>query len=130
MQMFSIPVFDQIISGTGVSWYTSAALNDQLGAADQVAFQAVTTKVSGTSPTLTCQMEHSGDGRNWLPFVAGTPEVDAQPIFNDANFLGMWGIFDPPPLRFLRIKVFLGGILPECRLKLYATGRDFRKPSG
>ena len=57
MHLFTLEVFDDVISGTGTDWYSTALHNNILGTADVFAIQAVTTGVSGTSPTLTVRLQ-------------------------------------------------------------------------
>ncbi len=121
MRDFNILAFDDSIRGTGVNWYTPITLNDQLGQADGLALNAITTKVTGTSPTLTCQVEHSGDQRLWLS--VGTAEINAAAIANETTLFGLRASFNPVLLGFVRIRIAMGGTNPECRLKLFVTGR-------
>lgn len=116
-------VFDDIISGTTSTWYSPSEMNARLGAADAFAVHACTTFVSGTGPTLTVQAEHSSDGESWIATPA-PPEISTA-IANDSSY---WGSRDPYNMNMmglLRFKITLGGTNPQCRLKLYATGRIY-----
>src|SRR6266545_5877224 len=127
MRTFTLAAFDEVLTGSAVTWYTSANYNTILGSADWIGVHAVTTDASGTSPTLTCQIEHSGDARNWVS-VQGTPEIDHQAVLlgQENTFSGaIPTLLYPPLLKFVRIKLFLGGTAPQCRLKLHITGRAF-----
>jgi hypothetical protein len=122
MLIVHVLAFDDIISGTAVAWYTPSRLNASLGAADAFAVQAVTRFVSGTDPTLTVLAEHSADQLNWV--ATPTPEINAVPLVGDDTFDGARdGATDLALLGFLRFRISLGGVSPQCRLKLYVTGR-------
>lgn len=130
MRAFTISAFDEILIGTATTWYTSADYNALLGSADWIGLYAVTSSANGTSPTLTCQIEHSGDARNWVTLLTGTTtEIDHQPISTSQETAlaspqsPAETLLDPVMLRFVRVKMFLGGTAPQCRLKLYITGR-------
>jgi hypothetical protein len=123
MQKFNTLVFDESLSGTGTTWYSDADFSDMLGECDSLAIEARTTNVSGTSPTLTVQVEHSADNQNWLS-LAGTAEINAQAIANDTAIVPIIGSSSVIPLGFVRLRVALGGTTPACRLKIYATGRQ------
>lgn len=125
MRDLRILAFDDVITGTAATWYTSADHNGPLGFADALEIHAVTTNVSGTSPALTCQVEHSANGRHWLNAQASA-EIGAVAISNDASFLGVVPLLNPPLLTFVRIRISLSGTSPQCRLKLHVTGRVSR----
>lgn len=119
MLYFSTLVFDEIIVGTGTTWYTSAEFNAQLGSADMLALCAWVSYVSGNVPTLTCQAEHSPDGEHWAP-EAATPAINA-------GIAGPDQVITASPhhqhLALVRYAVTLNGMSPKCRLKLYVSGR-------
>ena len=123
MIVFSGLVFDQSISGTGDTWYTSAEHNDSLGLGDELAIHAVTTGVSGSAPTITCRVETSANGKDWYD-AQGGPEISGA-ISNDATLEGGVAIVLVILQRFVRVRVALGGTSPACRLKIYATGRSY-----
>jgi hypothetical protein len=123
MIVFSGLVFDQSISGTGDTWYTSAEHNDSLGLGDELAIHAVTTGVSGTGPAITCRVETSANGKDWYD-AQGVNEISGG-ISNDATLEGSVAMVLVVLQRFVRGRVALGGISPACRLKLYATGRSY-----
>lgn len=124
MREFNKDVFDEIISGTGNTWYTPASFNDLLGSADFLGIYAATTNVSGTSPTLTVQAQHSADGQNWVN-VSGTPELSAVSIASNTGYYGSDNGLAPVLASFVRFQITLGGTSPQCRLKLSVTGRSF-----
>ena len=121
MLAYNLLVFDELIKDTG-NYYTSTALASRLGNADELCLFARTTHVSGTSPTLTVEIEHSPNGQDWAP--TWTPQVSALPISNEGAYAGQLLLFDPALLAHVRLRIALGGTSPACRLKLYATGRS------
>lgn len=115
-------IFDNVVSGTGTNWYSPAQLNERLGAAEKFAVQASVTGLSGTSPTLTVQLEHSGDNQFWI--ALGSPaQINGVSIANDTSYSGTQDI--TPVLNFVRVRISLGGTNPQCRLKVYVTGHDY-----
>ena len=57
-------VFDEIITGTTSTWYTSSQFYEAVGASDTWSIHACASFVSGTNPTLTVYAEHSSDGQD------------------------------------------------------------------
>lgn len=124
MRSFTTLAFDECIAGTTGAWYTPAANNETFGLADSVLLQTITTDVSGTA-TLTCEVQHSGDGRNWVP-IAAAPDINTVAISEGFTFMAGALPFEPVLLKFVRIKITLGGTSPQCRLKLYISGHVFQ----
>jgi hypothetical protein len=120
MRLFTVQAFDDIISGTGEVWHSPASLSDLLGSADALLLQAVTTDVAGASPTLTCRIETSANGKDWL-FLGFPAAIDAQAMANDKVLHGEYGAISFF-LHFVRLRISLGGTDPRCRLKVYAAG--------
>lgn len=116
-------VFDDFVVGT-TSVYTSEDWNDKLGLANKLAIQAVSDQVSGTSPTLTVQIQHSCDQRNWLD-KSGTAEINAEslsPTASNVDFGNDSG--STPNLGYVRLKISLGGTTPVAHVKIHVCGRD------
>lgn len=121
MRTVSALIFDDIIGTTTGPWYTPSQFNAVIGAADNFAIQACTTMVSGTT-NLTVQAEHSADSQYW--FTVGTPaDIVVNSVFNDAEYVGWRDGLVPPHMANVRFKITLSGTNPQCRLKLYVTGR-------
>lgn len=114
-------VFDNVVSGAGTSWYSPAQLNERLGGAEKFAVHASVTGLTGTSPTLTVQLEHSGDDQFWI--ALGAAQISGVAISNDTSYQGTQDI--TPVLNFVRVRIALGGTSPQCRLKVYVTGHDY-----
>lgn len=123
MRRLNVLAFDDIIAGTGQTWYSPTSLNSELGACDMFGVHAFTTAVSGTTPSLVLQFEHSTDNQNWRTMSA-TPLYSGA-ISNEASAYGYIGINNTTiaPGAFVRMAVSLSGTNPQCRLKLYITGR-------
>lgn len=116
-------VFDDVIMGTGAA-YSSPDFNDNLGKFDKIAVHAVVDQVTGTGPTFTLQLEHSGDGRNWLNMNT-TAEINAVSISVSAvnSMIGV-DSGSVPTLAFVRARVQLGGGATGARVKVHACLRD------
>lgn len=123
MRILSALLFDDLISTTASTWYSSSETWSQMGGPDVIALQACARGVAGTVPTLTIQAQHSNDSQLWLN-VSGSPEISAtlsttSPnetiTYGQVNFVNL--------LSYVRFKITLGGTSPQCFLRLYGTGR-------
>lgn len=122
MRAFHILVYDGTIDGTG-SVYMDAGFQDLLGFADELRLAAVCDTVSGTSPTLTVQGEHSGDNLNWLSKDV-TPEINVIALNASGSTLAMGYLSSTSlPAAFVRLRLQLGGTTPRAHVRLWATGR-------
>jgi hypothetical protein len=110
MLLESALVFDQVISGTGKSWYTSADFNASLGRADILTIQAVTTSVFGTGPPkVTVATETSFDGRLWASLGNTILESTiSDGVSNQGSVLGLF----VPIGSAVRLKISLGASCP------------------
>jgi hypothetical protein len=106
MRLANLLVFDDVIRGTGVTWYTASKFDELLGRGDGHAIQAVTTDASGSARTLTVVSQHSVDGQHWMA----------------TSLVASDGFF-PAHARKVRFAISLGGTDPICRLKLWVTTR-------
>ncbi len=124
MRRFVELCFDDFVVGTS-SVYTSPEVELLLGTADRLALHAVVDQVTGTSPTLTVQVEHGSDGRNWASKTPGTPEINLQAISatSTTQLTGVEGGANPSHTR-VRLRIALGGTSPQAHVKVYVTGRD------
>src|SRR5579871_1668057 len=111
-------IFDDVVTGT-TTVYSSGEFNELLGRHDRISLFLVVDTVSGTSPTITVQLQHSSDERNWVN-KNGTPEINALVISptattteaaNDAT--GNYGCHS------VRAAITLAGTNPSCRVRLY-----------
>ena len=126
MRIGTLTLFDETISGTSTLWYTPASTYDVLGRGDLFAFGATVYNVTGVTPTLTVQVEHSADGQNWTNRVT-SPEIGPTNIANASNTMQVGAIdgWQPVMLHFVRLRMQLGGTSRQRRLKLTATTRGF-----
>lgn len=115
-------VYDATMDGT-TSVYVDPAWHDRLGLPDRLTLFAVADGVSGTSPTLSVQLEESSDQQSWLN-VNGSAEIPATTISTSATtaLVGYCtGAF--PNMTFIRARLQLGGTTPRARVRLWVTGR-------
>jgi len=116
-------VFHSYISGTQ-NVYTDAQFAELLGSVERLSFIGKIIQVTGTSPTLTMQIEHSPDGARWQNQNA-TPELNGLgigggsglPTFSSSTS----GV---PKSNFVRLRITLGGTSPAGLLWLHAIGRS------
>jgi hypothetical protein len=64
MRSFHTLIFDDVVEGT-TAVYSPPGFDDTLGAVDALSLCASASQVTGTSPTLTVQVEQSPDERRW-----------------------------------------------------------------
>jgi hypothetical protein len=122
MRKLSILAFDDFVMST-TTVYTTMALNETLGAFDKLTIQAVCDSATGTTPTITVAIQHSGDQRTWIA-KNGTAEINAfavtvatpSTIGGDTSATGSMG--------FVRLAITLGGTTPTMHVKLWVTARD------
>lgn len=125
MRQINLEIFDEIVTGTGTTWYTSSDHHAALGGADGLIVQACTSLISGSSPTLTVAAEHSADGRAFVALEA-TPQINGSAVTEGGVYVGrtLFPASGQTALAFVRLAVTLGGTTPQCRLKLAVTGRS------
>jgi hypothetical protein len=121
MRVATLDLFDDSIAGTGFTWYSRPDTYQALGRADSFVFQATVYNVTGTTPGLIVQVEHSADAQNWVSAVA-TPEITTSVVSNN-SYQGSKDGISPVLLEFIRLRISLTGTSPQCRLKLTATTR-------
>jgi hypothetical protein len=121
MRKFNALVFDEVIVGA-TTVFTSAALNDRLGMYDKLTLCAVADAISGTAPTLSCQIEQSSDQRNWLA-KNGTAEIQSFTVNTTTMKVG-GDTSSTGSIGFVRINMTTGGTNPVIHVKLYVVARD------
>ena len=122
MQVFHILVYDDAVEGT-TAVYSDPRHNAELTAADALQIMGVVSQVGGSTPTITVQLEHSADNRNFVN-KSGTAEIDAASLSTTA--LTVVSGYDDgavPTGGFARLRIALGGSSPEARVRLWVTGR-------
>jgi len=124
-RLFNELVFDEYIEGTS-SVYSSQEWNALLGSADKTALHAISDTQSAGSgnPSLSVQLEVSGDGRNFTA-KNGTAEINGATITVGSGQISSLGTDagTTPSLGFARLKVTLGGSTPKVHVRIYACGR-------
>lgn len=131
MRVFNEQVFDLFVTGAGTSVYSPPDLNALLGAADSLNIFAYVNQSSGTTPTITVQVEHSGDQIHWLNRNA-TAEINAASIVNPPGDFSLVGYDGNPTSRaglaFARLRVSLAGTgSVAAYVRIWVTGRDTGK---
>ncbi len=118
-------VFDDVVQGTSAV-YTDPKWNTPMGVGDVFFLSAIASQFSGTSPTLTVSVQTSGDGVYWGDW-AGAPVINAVALTGDDKVGSGSDGYLNNGLRFMRLKIVLGGTSPQTRLQLWWVGRDFAK---
>jgi hypothetical protein len=126
MKVFNQLVFEGYISGT-TNVFSDSQHNALLGTVDQLSVSGYTAQVTGTSPTLTVQVEQSFDNIRWQN-RNGTAEIAAAALATGATETNVQGQDGNPTARptlcFVRLRIALGGTTPTAQVRLWATGRD------
>ena len=126
MKKPNILVFDDFVYGINPNnaVFTDQKFNDLLGKLDQTAIFAVADSTGGSTPTLSVQLQHSPDGRNWVN-KNGTPEIANQGIPTGAT-TGLYG-YDSgtaPSGANVRLAVWLGPASTSAHVKIFVCDRD------
>jgi hypothetical protein len=120
-------VFDDFVYANAIDViWTDAKFNDLLARFDQTSLFAVVDSVVGAASTLNVQIEHSGDGRNWLKKNAAGAEINAVVVGVGATTSAAGN--DPgtvPTAAFVRLTVWIGGGAGNsAHVKIYVCNRD------
>ena len=122
MRKLAILAFDDFVMSSTVV-YTTQALNEVLGTFDKLTIQAMCDSATGTNPSITVRMEHSGDQRSWViknasPEIPTTVITATSPsiIGGDTSLVGS--------MAFVRLAITLAGTTPTMHVKLWVTARD------
>jgi hypothetical protein len=119
---FSEVVLDRTMSA-GSAVLSDEGLSLLLGGADKLQIFAVVAVTSGTSPTLTVQIEESPDGITWRNKQT-TPEISGAVLTSAAtNFVVGEDDGSVPFSAFVRLRVQLGGSGVQANVRIYVTGR-------
>ena len=122
MRSYHALVFDEVIEGT-TAVTSDPAYNAQLAMTEKIELFAVADTVSGTTPTLTVQINESPDGVHWRNKNT-TAEINAVSLSTSANTLSV-GLDSGTNLGsgLNRLSVTLGGTSPKAHIRIWATGR-------
>ena len=124
MRSFHVLAYDDVVAGTTAA-YTPPHLDDLLGAVESLSFMVSASQATGTSPTLTVQVEQSPDEIRWENRNT-TAEINASSLSGTADNIKTANDGDPAGttrLPYARLRIQLGGTTPQARVKLWVTGR-------
>lgn len=119
----SLVVFDDRLTSSSAA-YTSADFNVLLATYSRLRLQALVDQVSGTSPTLTVQVEHAADDRNFVSLNT-TAEINAAGLtVGGVTNIVSTGVLGARAMHgTTRLRVQLGGTAPQAYVKLWVTAR-------
>jgi hypothetical protein len=122
MRLFHAQIYDENIEGT-TALYTDPTHNGLLGSVEKLSIFAITDTVTGTAPTLTVQIEESGDQVHWTNKIA-TAEINGTSLSTTAVTTAVGRDAGTTPSGgFLRLRVSLAGTTPKAHVRLWVTGR-------
>ena len=122
--VFHAVVFDEFMLGNAV-YYTSEHFNHSLGQQGKLAIHCIVNN-QNNSGAITVQIQHSGDGRNWLPKYSGNGEISAPSNVAAAPSVASLVGFDQgatPSLALLRLAITLVAPCTAANVRISATGR-------
>lgn len=116
-------VFDDLLQGAGVNYFSLDEFRARLGEHDIFGLFAVATQTD-ISGTLTVHIQHSGNGIRWANKNA-TAEINAKTITAGAE-TPLWASDSSgkPNLAHVRFQITLGGFTGRSHVKLYVAIRD------
>jgi len=114
MRKLNFIVFDEYCVA-GTTYTTAQQFNDKLGTFDKLTLFVITDNVSATG-TVTCQLFHSADGRNWVAKNASA-EIAAQATSTSAPKFYATG-----SLGFVQVQVSTA--TGNAHVRLWVTARD------
>jgi hypothetical protein len=126
MRIFNQLVYDGYVNGTA-SVYSNPSFDDLLGHTDQLSITGYTAQVSGTTPKIEIQVEHSFDAVRWVNRNATAEIVNTTTLSTTAETIVQGHDGDPnarPTLGFARLRITLGGTSPAGQVRVWAVGRD------
>jgi hypothetical protein len=131
MRVHNAKVFDDYVpdaTSFGNAVFTSETEIARLGQADQIAIHAIVDNIDGEGGTLNVQIEHSGDGRNWMT-KNKDPEVTVTNLKKNVSNQD-WGS-DPnknsngqPLLTYVRLRIWFENKTKAGHVKVHVTQRD------
>lgn len=124
MQLFHVLLFEGDIEGTDAV-YGDPQHNQTLATADQLRIMGVISQVSvsGGTPTLTVQLEHSPDNVHFIDKSA-TAEINAVTLSTTAvTVVSGYDDGAEPTGGSARLRLSLGGTTPRAHVRFWATGR-------
>jgi hypothetical protein len=122
MVNFYEKIFHNYVSGTQ-SFYTDTRYADMLGTVERLSITGSVGGITGTSPTLTIQLENSPDLTHWQS-QSVTPEIANIPIGPGTYTMAFDSELDVPFAAFVRLRITLGGTSPGGLVTIFACGRS------
>lgn len=125
MRTFQALVFDDTLDSS-TPLYIDPSFNDELGSMEDLSIFGVAVALSGTSPTLSVQIEESPDQIHWRNKGA-SPEINAAAL-SLTTFTNVQGrdAGALPASGFVRLRVEVGGTTPRVDVKLWVAVRSER----
>jgi len=115
-------MYDENIEGT-TALFTDPSQNALLGSVEKLTIYTITDTVSGTSPTLTVQIEESPDQINWTN-KSGTAEINGVALSTTQKTSTVGRDNGTVPASgFIRLRVSVGGTTPKAHIRIWVTGR-------
>jgi hypothetical protein len=139
MRAANLLVLDENLQTGSSPAHTSDTLSVTLGSFDQLAIMAVVDDVVGGGDGFKVVVEHSADGRTWLPKSRSASEIGGgkptltNPLINlqgggqTAHF--GYDAGSVPSLGLVRLKVDLGSTT-SAHVRVYVTGRNLGGAGG
>ena len=126
MLAYQAQTYDDILSGASYVAYTDTRFDRLSGSIEARAHQFVATIVSG-SPRLTVQVEHSSDGRTWIPRT-GTPEINGVALVAPVPVVFYISADDGQKATgpLVRLKLSLDAAGGAVQVRAYTVGRTRR----
>lgn len=125
MKAFYTKVFDGTISGTA-NVYTNSDFAELLGGVERLGIGIQANAVSGSSPTITVQIENSPDGTRWLS--QSTTAEYVSPILsipdNAVQYTTNFRSTTIPIANYVRLRIAMGGTNPSAYVRLWVVGRS------
>jgi hypothetical protein len=124
MRTFHRIVFDDNVDGT-TAVYSSPRFDALLGLSDALSLSGYAVSATGSSPTLSVQVEQSPDRQRWTA-RNGTAEISAASLSTTAETTFQGNDGSPVAATrpgFARLKITLGGSTPRAHVKIWVTGR-------
>jgi len=130
MRAANVLVFDEYCqsgSNSNPGYYTDQSLNDRLGMFDQLALMAVVDNVSGAGTNFKVSIDHSADGRIWLPKstsaeIGSSSAISPSATQQEAHFGSDAGT--TPSLGHVRLHIDLGST-SAAHVRVFVTGRNW-----
>lgn len=119
--MKPVLIFDEMVSSAAI--YSTPEFNRYLGAFDKYSFHLVTAPGTGTLGTVSLQLEHSSDERNWANKNTSAEITPGPTVSATAQASGLGsdnGAVASQGFGRIRVTHSTAGLV---RVKVYATGR-------